>query len=210
MSRLTFGSVLISQWNVFWPANHLVIASWEIIPDFLLWKPQTPWIQCSRLQHQTPPSSTSPCSPLLLDPRDCKECVPPKLPRRSPFGGRGMPGVSLLGLFSQCKQASTFLLVNWSRPHKRTPTTPHLPVQPPLPHPSPDYCQSTPNTGSTADRNHVEELLVSIEPRMCLYNSKNWAISTAVGVVFLWLWKYKKQTVTQIKDQETRARVNWK
>lgn len=112
-----------------------------------------------------------------------------------------MPGVSLLRLFSQCKQASTFLLVNWSRPHRR---------QPPLPHPSPHYCQSTLNTPSTADRNHVEELLLSIEPRMCLYKSKNWAISIAVGVVPLWLWMLKKQTVVQIKDPETRAKVNWK
>lgn len=149
----------------FWPANHQMNASGEIITG------------SSRIRTPRPP----------------KECVPPKSPGRPPFGGRRMPGVSLLRLFSQCKQASAFLLVNWSRPHRRSPSPPHLPVRPLVPHPSPHYCQSTPNTPSTADRNHVEELLVPIEPRMCLYNSKNWAISPAVGVVFLWLWMYKKQ-----------------
>lgn len=155
---------------------------------------------------QTPPPSNL----LRLDNRDCEECVPPKLPRRPPFGGWGMPGVSLLGLFSQCAQASAFLLVNWSRPHKRSPSPPHLPVQPPLPHPPPprNYRQSTPNTPSTADRNHLEGLLVPIEPRMCIYNSKKWAISMAVRVVFLWLWTYKKQTVVQFKDQEKK--VSWR
>lgn len=82
----------------------------------------------SKFQDQTPPtphlSQLFPAPPLLLDPRDCEECVPPKSPRRPPFGGCGMTGVSLLRLFSQRKQASAFLLVNWSRPHKRSPSPP--------------------------------------------------------------------------------------
>lgn len=81
-------------------------------------------------------SSTRPHHLLLLwDPRDCEECVPPKSPRRPLFGGRGMPGVSLLRLFSQYRQASAFLLVNWSRPHKRSlpnTSTPPLPTSNPL------------------------------------------------------------------------------
>lgn len=137
------------------------------------------------LEFSVPDSRIRPANihlPLLLEPRDCKECVPPKSPRRPPFGGQGMLGISVLGLFSHRRQASAFLLVNWSWPHKRSPFPSPAPCTARSPTSAINYCQSTPNTLSTADLNHVEELLVPIEPRMCLYNSKNWAISMAVAL----------------------------
>lgn len=121
---------------------------------------------CSHIRsHHHPPPPSDP-----LDPRDSKECIPPKSPRRPPFGGRGMPGISPLRLFSQCRQAAAFL-VNWSWPHTRSPRSPpHLSS----PTSTQSYCQSTLNTLSTADLNHVEEMLVPIEP-IILYNSKTGA-----------------------------------
>lgn len=111
-----------------------------------------------------------------------------------------MPGISVLILFSQCRQAPTFLLVSWSDHTRGAPSPPHLPAQASSLslHPHMNYCQSTPNALSTADLNHVEELLVPIELRMCLYNSKNWAIP-----VMLWLCMFK--TVAQIKAWNNRS-----
>lgn len=107
-----------------------------------------------------PPSTTHAPTPPVSGSLGLRGMRPTLSPRRPPFGGWGMPGVLLFRLVSQCKQAFTFFLVNWSWPHRRRASPPHLPVHPPLPHPSPRYCQSTPNTTSTADWNHVEELLV--------------------------------------------------
>lgn len=122
-----------------------------------------------------------------MDPRDCKECVPPMSPRRQSFWWpKNAWYSSARTVFSvQTSAHISCKLILTTQEEPLSP--PQLALQPALLHPHMNYCQSTPNALSTADLNHVEELMVPVEQRMCLYNSKNWAISMAEGVVLLWL-----------------------
>lgn len=103
-----------------------------------------------------------------------------------------MPGVCLLRLFSQstvCMSSGKPIpTTQEEEPPSPTPTSLHhhpSHIQPP----PATYCRSAPDTSSTADGNHADELLIPIVPRMCLYKcrrKKKWAISATGGVPFPW------------------------